>query len=398
MYVYMTIILLYCAVYIITPRKYIGWLFVAFVAAMTVMAYYTVPAELDDLSRYYRSLEYIRDMSLKEFLVVLEEPQWFWSGMPTCGFYFYFISKLQLNGFFPAITILLSYGSICLMLYKTAERYNIGKWYLFLGSILLFITFAFHGLVSGIRNGLTATIFCLCIYYELFEKKNKVLCWIGYIACIGMHASGIIMFLLMLAEVPNRKKNWLWYTIICGILVAMSSTLLQILGEHTDIQFFKTMAFKEDSYANGNFEYGLGYYAKLVRFAVLAAYSVYCLQYIKKAGRYEEIAQFISYSLILTTYTTFVIPNEIYYSRIVGWAVPIMGSLVTMIGLSSQYDIREKEENDKKKESIVRHLTVLHTNELILNLVLIASILLLGWVVFFKSSLLTYVVGRSIQR
>lgn len=396
MYVYMTIILLYCAVYIITPRKYIGWLFAAFVAAMTVMAYYTVPAELDDLSRYYRSLEYIRDMNLKEFLVVLDEPQWFWSGMPTCGFYFYFISKLQYNGFFPAITILLSYGSICLMLYKTAERYNIGKWYLFLGSILLFTTFAFHGLVSGIRNGLTATIFCLCIYNESFEKKHRVWCWIGYIACVGMHASGIVMFLLMLTELPNRRKNWLWYTIICGVLIAMSSTLLQFVGENTNIQFLKTMAFKEDSYANGNFEYGLGYYAKLIRFAVLAVYSIYYLRYIKEVDRYEEIAPFISYALILITYTACVIPNEIYYSRIVGWAVPIMGSLVTMIGLDSQSKLRDKEENDIKENSIVRPLTVLHTNELILNLVLIASVLLLGWVVFFKSSLLTYVVGRSV--
>ena len=67
-----------------------------------------------------------------------------------------------------------------------------------------------------------------------------------------------------------------------------------------------------------------------------------------------------------------------------------------MIGLSSQYDLREKEENAVKKDSVVRPMTVLHTNELILNLVLIASILLLGWVVFFKSSLLTYVVGRSV--
>ena len=64
MWVYLAIVVAFCVVYPIIPRKYIKWLFLALVLALSIMAFYVKPLKTDDLIRYYNSLNLLREKSL----------------------------------------------------------------------------------------------------------------------------------------------------------------------------------------------------------------------------------------------------------------------------------------------------------------------------------------------
>ena len=56
MLIYLIIVLLFCAIYPLVPRKHIKWLFIALVLALSIMAFFAVPKDTDDLYNYFRTL------------------------------------------------------------------------------------------------------------------------------------------------------------------------------------------------------------------------------------------------------------------------------------------------------------------------------------------------------
>ena len=63
MLIYLIIVVSFCAIYPLVPRKHIKWLFLALVLALSVMAFFVKPLPTDDLMRYYDSLELLRKKS-----------------------------------------------------------------------------------------------------------------------------------------------------------------------------------------------------------------------------------------------------------------------------------------------------------------------------------------------
>ena len=52
MLIYLIIVVSFCAIYPLVPRKHIKWLFLALVLALSVMAFFVKPLPTDDLMRY----------------------------------------------------------------------------------------------------------------------------------------------------------------------------------------------------------------------------------------------------------------------------------------------------------------------------------------------------------
>ena len=50
MLIYLIIVLLFCAIYPLVPRKHIKWLFIALVLALSIMAFFAVPKDTDAVS------------------------------------------------------------------------------------------------------------------------------------------------------------------------------------------------------------------------------------------------------------------------------------------------------------------------------------------------------------
>mgnify|MGYP000172866665 CR=1 FL=1 len=60
MLVYLAIVAAFCVIYPFVPRKYIKWLFLALVLALSVMAFFVVPEETDDLNNYFSRIASLR--------------------------------------------------------------------------------------------------------------------------------------------------------------------------------------------------------------------------------------------------------------------------------------------------------------------------------------------------
>ena len=108
MIVYLAIVIIFCVIYPFIPRKHIKWLFLALVLALSIMAFFAVPKDTDDLYNYFRTLEKLRRGGFKCLRQMIENGEEHWDSLPVCGFYFYLISLFPDNGMLPAVTIFLA--------------------------------------------------------------------------------------------------------------------------------------------------------------------------------------------------------------------------------------------------------------------------------------------------
>lgn len=197
MWVYLAIVVAFCVVYPIIPRKYIKWLFLALVLALSIMAFYVKPLKTDDLIRYYNSLNLLREKSLAGYFDLQRDGYGNFDAVPVCGLYFFFVSKLGNNNFLPAITIFLTYGSMLFVIWRFANYYKISKLYIFIGTLFLLSTYWYYDTCSGIRNGLAFAVAMFCLYFDLVEKKKAF--WLGYFVAMGIHSAAVIFLGLRLA-------------------------------------------------------------------------------------------------------------------------------------------------------------------------------------------------------
>lgn len=77
-------------------------------------------------------------------------------------------------------------------MYKAAQRYQVSKGYVLMGTLFFLSTYWFYDTASGIRNGLAFAVVIACAYYHLVEKRNIILCFFGYVAACLLHSSPIL--------------------------------------------------------------------------------------------------------------------------------------------------------------------------------------------------------------
>ena len=246
MLVYLAIVAAFCVIYPFVPRKYIKWLFLALVLALSVMAFFVVPEETDDLSNYFSRVASLRKGGFSLLRRMIENGSEDWDSLPVCGLYFYLISRFPDNGMLPAVTIFLAYGSIFWVLWRAAKRYEVNKWYLFLASVFLLSTYWFYDICSGIRNGLTFTLFCFFAYVELVEKKWRPACWVGYVAMCLMHSSGILMMMVRLALLVSGRKGSKLTSVLIFFVMIVGGAIMPHLGEITGIEYFQLLSQKAE--------------------------------------------------------------------------------------------------------------------------------------------------------
>lgn len=246
MLVYLAIVAAFCVIYPFVPRKYIKWLFLALVLALSVMAFFAVPEETDDLSNYFSRVASLRKGGFSLLRRMIEDGSEDWDSLPVCGLYFYLISRFPDNGMLPAVTIFLAYGSIFWVLWRAAKRYEVNKWYLFLASVFLLSTYWFYDICSGIRNGLTFTLFCFFAYVELVEKKYKPLCWLGYLAMCMMHSSGILMMMIRGALLVSGKRNGKLVSVLVFFAMVVGGAVVPRLGDIFGIEYLQLISQKAE--------------------------------------------------------------------------------------------------------------------------------------------------------
>lgn len=386
MIVYLIIVLSFCALYPLIPRKHIKWLFLALVLALSVMAFNCKPLETDDLSRYYVTLNTLRDCSFSQYLDLQADGYGHFDAAPVCGLYFFLISKLPENRFLPAVTIFIVYGGMFMILWRIAEKYKISKWYLFMGSFFLLCTYWYYDTCSGIRNGLAFGVFIVCVYFELMEKRKKIFCWIGYAAAIGVHPAAVILLAVRVLSEISMRSNSSLINAITVIGIGFGASVIEILGKIFDNAFISLLLEKTESNANRMIEFGPTTILNIILLIMMSFLYFYARHLLEKYG-IDEDTHFFKFFGTLLVFTFGSLTSSLIFVRLMHWVVPMLGSVIIMIGLEMNKNERNNRYAINSEKSIIKaNRSLYRTNERILNLVFLAfSVLNLYFLCFMST-------------
>ena len=381
MLVYLAIVAAFCVIYPFVPRKYIKWLFLALVLALSVMAFFVVPEETDDLSNYFSLIASLRKGGFSLLRRMIESGSEDWDSLPVCGLYFYLISRFPDNGMLPAVTIFLAYGSIFWVLWRAAKRYEVNKWYLFLASVFLLSTYWFYDICSGIRNGLTFTLFCFFAYVELVEKKWRPACWVGYVAMCLMHSSGILMMMVRLALLVSGRKGSKLTSVLIFFVMIVGGAIMPHLGEITGIEYFQLLSQKaERAVSTSGLAYGTQYLVNVSVFVVAVCVFCYAVYVIKKqTEKYESFSDYINFVQLIVFFMLGSITFILTFIRFARWVIPAVISVVFMVGMQANSNAKIEMLTGRKNKSVIKSGMTLSSNELVINFCMVGYLLVHMW-------------------
>ena len=371
MIVYFAIVIAFCVIYPFIPRKHIKWLFLALVLALSVMAFYVKPLETDDLLRYYNSLDLLRKKSLSGYFDLQRNGYGNFDAVPVCGLYFFFVSKLGNNNFLPAITIFLTYGSMLLVIWRFANYYKISKLYIFVGTFFLLSTYWYYDTCSGIRNGLAFAVAMFCLYFDLVEKK-KIFC-LGYFVAMGIHSAAVIFFGLRLLTEINMRLRLKILNAISLVGIFFGSYIIEFLGKIFNNSFFEVLLEKTAINKVRVISFTSG--VTILSIALLLAVIIMCIymNYRINMDDVKNVESINYFFILLLFFSVGSLSSYLIFTRFMHWVIPMFGSLIIMLCL----DLNRKKRQEiyfapHGESTIKRDISVYRSNELILNLMIIA--------------------------
>lgn len=371
MIVYFAIVIAFCVIYPFVPRKHIKWLFLALVLALSVMAFYVKPLETDDLLRYYNSLDLLRKKSLSGYFDLQRDGYGNFDAVPVCGLYFFFVSKLGNNNFLPAITIFLTYGSMLLVIWRFANYYKISKLYIFVGTFFLLSTYWYYDTCSGIRNGLAFAVEMFCLYFDLVEKK-KIFC-LGYFVAMGIHSAAVIFLGLRLLTEINMRLRLKILNAISLVGIFFGSYIIEFFGKIFNNSFFEVLLEKTARNKVRVISFTSG--VTILSIALLLAVIIMCIymNYRINMDDVKNVESINYFFILLLFFSVGSLSSYLIFTRFMHWVIPMFGSLIIMLCL----DLNRKKRQEiyfapHGESTIKRDISVYRSNELILNLMIIA--------------------------
>lgn len=371
MSIYFAIVIAFCVIYPFIPRKHIKWLFLALVLALSVMAFYVKPLETDDLLRYYNSLDLLRKKSLSGYFDLQRDGYGNFDAVPVCGLYFFFVSKLGNNNFLPAITIFLTYGSMLLVIWRFANYYKISKLYIFVGTFFLLSTYWYYDTCSGIRNGLAFAVAMFCIYFDLVEKK-KIFC-LGYFVAMGIHSAAVIFLGLRLLTEINMRLRLKILNAISLVGIFFGSYIIEFFGKIFNNSFFEVLLEKTAINKVRVISFTSG--VTILSIALLLAVIIMCIymNYRINMDDVKNVESINYFFILLLFFSVGSLSSYLIFTRFMHWVIPMFGSLIIMLCL----DLNRKKRQEiyfapHGESTIKRDISVYRSNELILNLMIIA--------------------------
>lgn len=327
----------FSVLYWILPKK-ANWLsFLALVFALSYLAFYIEPNDTDDVMRYFKQLVYLKDYGYDYLQRCFNEGINGWDVYRVAGYYFYFISKLPDVHYLPAITIFIAYFLNLLVIYKISVKFDINKLYTYLGVMFFMSTYWYYDIYSGIRNGLAFAVIMACAYYQFVEKKNIVLCIIGYVLACLTHSAGIILVLMIIvaAVTLNNSGKFMNFLLIFG--VAGGSALFQYLATKTDNGFVQSIAGKvERNASDGGIDLSTNYIVNIVVWVVVALLLFYYSQYILDDEHGKQLKMFYKFSSIVIFFMLGCVYNGLVFLRLARWILPLIGAFAFMVGAQHQ--------------------------------------------------------------
>lgn len=334
----------YALLLVILPREYMWIPFVAVVVAMTILAYHIVPDETDDLYRYYGMLDIMREQG-KAGLDYIVDLNWYnWKTYITFRYYFYFLSFFPNNQYLAAVTMFIVYALMFLVMYKAAQRYQVSKGYVLLGTLFFLSTYWFYDTASGIRNGLAFAIVIACAYYHLVEKRNVTLCLLGYVAACLLHSSPILPVALIVLTLLTMKFNSRFVNVIMILGLAAGGAFIQMIASKSHNEFISSIAEKSvDHSAGSGMSSNTGFLVNTVTLVIVLILIWYFSVYYDRDKATDPMYRFYRYSSTTSFFMIGSVFSSLIFLRFARWILPIMGAVLFMVGMQKQADFIKKQ-------------------------------------------------------
>lgn len=334
----------YALLLLILPREYMWIPFVVVVVAMTILAYHIVPDETDDLYRYYGMLDIMREQG-KAGLDYIVNLNWYnWKTYITFRYYFYFLSFFPNNRYVAAVTMFIVYALMFLVMYKAAQRYQVSKGYVLLGTLFFLSTYWFYDTASGIRNGLAFAVVIACAYYHLVEKRNIILCFFGYVAACLLHSSPILPVALVLLTLLTMKFNSKFINIVMILGLAVGGAFIQFLSGKSNNEFISSIAEKSESHiADTGLNTNTSFLVNVVTLVIVLLVIWYFSVYFVRDKETDPIYRFYRYCSTTAFFMIGCLFSSLIFLRFARWILPIMGAVLFMVGMQKQADFVKKQ-------------------------------------------------------
>ncbi len=341
---FLVILGLFSVLYWIIPKKGQFFVFLLTTLALAYMAYYIVPDELDDLSNYFFFINKMKVGGKEVLDELINTGQFEWDTYRVAAYYFYFISFFDNPHYLTAVTIFIVYFLMFLVIHKASVRFEVNKLYTYLGTMFFLVTYWYYDTASGIRNGLTFAVVFACAYYHLVEKKNVVLCYIGYILAVFTHSSGIIPVMLVLLTVITLNTSGKTFNFLLVFGTAVASVGINYLAGITDNSLVQSLAAKTEHYTEkGAYDTSTMMMVNIITFLFVFLLLLYVSEYLldeENPVKLKRFYKYVSNTLFFLIGAYFL---SIVFQRFARWIVPMLGALVFMIGMQRQKEKMERE-------------------------------------------------------
>lgn len=249
--------------------------------ALATLAYFWVPSQEYDLSRYY---DWMNNMKIFEGDILIDY-MFFSRGEPLTMLYFYLVSLSNNYSVVPFFPTLIGYFIMFYIIidYCQLKKYN-NKMTIFL--VLVFISlFKYIFLVSGIRSTLAMILCVLALYKEFIKNNNKWYIKVLYFVALGIH-NGIIA-LIFIRVLINFKSilRMKVKTIVITLFIAIAISLIFLVIFSQQIDYLNMIKEKVFIYIKFETAITLQYFYRCIQL-ILQAYMLFLVW---KNKIYDEI-------------------------------------------------------------------------------------------------------------
>lgn len=299
--IYILFLIIFISIFI--PKRYLFGYFFLMIFLFGLFFLKIEPPQETDLYRHYQMVEIIKkipftalfDGTLSSNMNILLAS--YTKEYPLYVFYLWVCSIVGGKGFLlyltSVIVLLVSYYIIR----DQVKICNVDDNH----KIILLFSFALCNInyldITGIRNILCASLFCLILYFDLVKQKNTLLCIALYFLLALVHSYAFVLLLFRLMLFLYNKKNRIFlfsfiFLLFAGLL-NQGAGLLNIFSEMgINIQSIN-IALKRLVMYTGNREYSfMVELAQTVIYVILFIIFLFCKNRIKN-NKLDELCSYI---------------------------------------------------------------------------------------------------------
>ncbi len=259
---------------------------IVLISGLVMVAFGIVPPEEWDLYRHYELLD---DMKRGGWDYIVSES--IYTHLPIVNFLYAIVSVTEVYQLLPCLVVIICY-SIAFYLLKDTMREGKGdSWFVAFAIFFNMALCPFLHMVSGVRNILAYAICALIFYLDIYEKINKILIYILYLATIFIHPSSIIVCCIRIL-IPILLK-WKWLNVFV-VMWSLVTDMLVIILLKIPIAFIQSVGWKLEDYLN-NLEFS-GHKMLLIKLFFLGSLLL-LIEFYKKAmklGKQDVLYRYLS--------------------------------------------------------------------------------------------------------